>query len=324
METIILQKSTDKLNLDDGQLIHREGDVILGAYPILTVEQVFVYGNGQVTTQALKACLREGIRVVYFNAYGKFLGRLEPDYPKNTQRRLNQYRLYWDPGQRLVWGKALIEAKVQGQLVELRRMHERNIDFPYHKIRSTLREAQKNISQAQNIPELLGAEGNCSRIYFSTFPYALPEGLAWRGRSYFPPADIENCVLSLLYGSCANEIRCLCEHHGLDPHCGFLHEPGYNGAGIVYDLLEVVRAVVCDNYAFFIFQKYGAVLCKSTKADQELKRRICDGFREKLSLRSSRQEFSGKELLRKILSETVRHIDAGEASPDFQSLLPKR
>ena len=152
----------------------------------------------------------------------------------------------------------------------------------------------------------------------------MPEGLTWRGRSYCPPADIENCVLSLLYSCCANEIRCLCEHHGLDPHCGFLHEPGYNGAGIVYDLLEIVRAVLCDNYAFFIFQKYKDVLQKRKTADHKLKRKICDGFREKLIMRGGRQEFSGMELLRKILSETVRHINFEEKVPDFQSLLPKR
>ena len=262
MKTIFLQKSTEKLNLNDGQLVRSEGNVIVGSYPILTVDQVLVYGNGQITTQALKACLHEGIRVLYFNVYGKFLGRLEPDYPKNIHRRLNQYKLYWSPEQRLMWGKSLIQAKVQGQLVELRRMYERKVDFPYHKTRCDLREAQKKIGYAQNIPELLGAEGHCSRIYFNTFSYAMPEGFAWHGRSYFPPADIENHVLSLLYGCCANEIRHLCEHHGLDPHCGFLHEPGYNGAGIVYDLLEVVRAVLCDNYAFFIFQKYSTALRK--------------------------------------------------------------
>lgn len=87
METIFLQKSTEKLNLSNGQFVHREGDVILKTYPVLTIEQVFVYGNGQITTQALKECLRNGIRVLYFNAYGKFLGRLEPDYPKNIQCR---------------------------------------------------------------------------------------------------------------------------------------------------------------------------------------------------------------------------------------------
>ena len=237
---------------------------------------------------------------------------------------MNQYKLYWNPDQRLAWGKALIQAKVQGQLVELRRMHERNVASPYSKIRSNLKKAQKHINQAQNIPELLGTEGHCSRIYFNAFSYAMPEGLAWRGRSYFPPADIENCVLSLLYSCCANEIRCLCEHHGLDPHCGFLHEPGYNGAGIVYDLLEVVRAVLCDNYAFYVFQKYGAVLQKCKTLDHELKRQICDGFKEKLFMRGGRQEFSGKELLRKLLSETLRYIDSGETAPDFQSLLPKR
>lgn len=324
METIFLQKSTEKLNLSNGQFVHREGDVILKTYPVLTIEQVFVYGNGQITTQALKECLRNGIRVLYFNAYGKFLGRLEPDYPKNIQRRLNQYKLYWTPDQRLAWGKALIQGKVQGQLVELRRMRERKISFPYQRICSALKKARQNIEQAGNTAELLGAEGHCTKIYFTAFPYAMPPGLQWCGRSYFPPADIENHVLSLIYGCCANEIRQLCEHHGLDPHCGFLHEPGYNSGGIIYDLLEPARAVLCDNYAFFIFRKYGNILKKCKTPGGELRRVICDGFRTKLTLRGGRQKSSGIGLLRNILTETVRNIDSEKMVPDFSSLLPNR
>ena len=324
METIFLQKSTEKLNLNDGQLVHREGDVILRSYPVLTVEQIFIYGNAQITTQAVKECLRSGIRILYFNVYGKFLGRLEPDYPKNIQRRLKQYKLYWDPERRLDWGKALIQAKVQGQLVELRRMHERKIIFPYQKICADLKKARKKIESAANTAELLGAEGCCTKIYFNAFSYAMPDCLKWQGRSYCPPADIENHILSLVYGGCANEIRQLCEHHGLDPHCGFLHEPGYHGAGIIYDLLEPVRALLCDNYAFLIFQKYGSRLQEKTEIDADLRKTICDGFREKLFQRSGRQKYSGFGVLRKILCETVRQIDAEETAPDFLSLLPRR
>ena len=324
METILLQKSTEKLNLNDGQFVHREGDVVLGSYPVMTVEQILVYGNGQITTQAIKECLSSGIRVLYFNVYGKFLGRLEPDYPKNIQRRLKQYKLYWEPERRLAWGKALIQAKVQGQLIELRRMNERKIIFPYQKICAKLKKAREKIEHVENSAELLGAEGCCTKIYFSAFPYVMPEGLKWRGRSFCPPADIENNVLSLIYGCCANEIRQLCEYHNLDPHCGFLHESGYHGGGIIYDLMEPVRALLCDTYAFCVFQKYGSRLKDCGILEKDLRKTICDGFRVRLGQRGGRQEYSGIGMLRKILSVTVKCVDSEEMAPEFVSLLPRR
>ena len=171
METIFLQKPTEKLSLKDGQLIVSEHGECQKEYPLASTEQILVYGNSQITTQALKACLQEGIRVVYFSSYGKFLGRLESSYPRNTNRRIQQYKLCLDPVRRLQWCKELLHTKIQGELIELRRLHEQGHIFPYKQIRKSLKCSQNHLQKAGSIPELLGIEGSSTNCYYRVFPH---------------------------------------------------------------------------------------------------------------------------------------------------------
>lgn len=332
METIFLQKPTERLQLKEGQLICSEGDTVAGVYPIHSTEQVLVYGNSQITTQALKACLQEGIRVVYFNQYGKYLGRLEPDYPKNIKRRLCQYALYLDHSRRLSWSKNLLRAKLHGDLVEIRRLHEQGFDFPYKILHKSLRLGLKRIGDAGDLDELRGIEGFYAREYYGCFAYVLPEHIHWNGREYHPAPDTANAVLSLIYGCCANEIRNIFEHHSVDHQCGFLHEPGYHGGGLAYDLLEVVRATICDHFVITLlhrkkFRKVSAAVDPETgekRLGAVWRKAICEEFCSYLDIRYRRQTMSGRECLRKLVLEYILSLENNLIDPDFQKILPHR
>lgn len=332
MDTIFLQKSTERLQLKEGQLICRDGDELSGIYPIHSTEQVIVYGNSQITTQALKACLKEGIRVVYFNQYGKYLGRLEPDYPKNINRRLRQYALFLNPERRLSWSKSLLRAKIHGELVEIRRLHEQKFDFPYKELHKSLRTGLKRIEDAKDPEELRGVEGYYAREYYSCFGHVLPDHIRWQGREYHPAPDTANAVLSLIYGCCANELRNIFEHHSLDHQCGFLHEPGYHGGGLAYDLLETVRAVICDHFVInLLHRKEFRKITMSVDAESGEKRlgdawckTICEGFRRYLEIRYQRQKMSNRERLRGLVLEYIRALENDVREPDFQQVLPRR
>ena len=56
MEIIYLQKSTEKLNIQEGQLIHRDHETILNRYPICATEQIVVYGNGRRVQESVFEC----------------------------------------------------------------------------------------------------------------------------------------------------------------------------------------------------------------------------------------------------------------------------
>jgi len=52
-------------------VVHLGGEQ-LESHPVVPVKRVIVYGNAQITTQAVKSCMAEGIEILYFTAYGKY------------------------------------------------------------------------------------------------------------------------------------------------------------------------------------------------------------------------------------------------------------
>ena len=331
METISLRESTDRLTLKDGQFIQWNRETIREVYPIRCTESVEVYGNAQITTQAVKECLKEGIRINYFNIYGKYLGRAEPGYPKNIRRRMEQYRLYFEPERRLAWSKSIIAAKIQGEIVEIRRLREQKSVFPVHEFRAELRRYLSRLPGVTNLHSLLGVEGACARIYYRIFPYILPEGITWNGRSHHPPADRFNAILSLIYGTTSQMIRNKLEQHSLDPHCGFLHEPGYGGGGLACDLLEAVRATFCDHLAFRLVRRERDVREFAAGADpvptrlpEPLAQIVCDRTQAALQTRFHLQKQNPAEQIDELLRRTINGLEEHGPSPEFIGIHPER
>lgn len=329
MKSVFLRDHTQRLSIQAGQLIQMDDCGQKRVHPICCTEQVEVYGNGQITTQAIKECLKEGVRINYYSSYGRYLGRLEPDYPKNIRRRLEQYRLYFDTERRVIWCKGLLGAKIQGELVELRRQKEQGKSFPYEALRRGLQDGLWEIEKAKSVPELLGVEGRCAKIYYEMFRHILPKGIPWQGRSYHPAGDGMNELLSCTYGILARCYREEIEHWSLDPHCGFLHEPRYGGGGLAYDLLEIQRATFCDHLVLR--------LLKSHEEFAEVARRRGGEFldsalffqlkaivEESMVKRYRLQKQTPRQQMERIVEMTVKELKENGAVPDYQAMHPVR
>ena len=330
MEIIFLQDSSHRLSLHDGQLIESSRDqAICSRHPICGTELIEVYGNAQITTQAIKECLKEGIRINYYTSHGKYLGRLEPGYPKNTQRRLAQYGLYFAHPRRLLWCKKLLGAKLQGELIELRRLHEQGISFPYSELCHSLQHSLAEVEHSEELPQLLGIEGMSARRYYEVFRHALPPGILWQGRSHHPPKDGINALLSIIYTLVAQKIRCAIEHWSLDPHCSFLHEPGYGGGGLAQDLLEPLRATLCDHLALRMMKR-SANMREAVKAsvDGRLGNAVCgevqDQLRAAWQSRHHRQGRTPQQQLELMVQEIVKSLENADGIPAFDQIHPRR
>ena len=330
METILLQKSMCRLSLNNEQLVLTEPDATPYAYPLGCIKQILVYGNAQITTQAIKACLKEGIRIVYFSAYGHFLGRLEPCYPSNMKRRLKQYALVLNPERRLEWAKEFVAVKIRSELVELRRLFERKSFPEYKNLRKELQACREQVEIAADLPELLGFEGLAARTYYSAFSHFMPRGWVWNGRRRYPSPDRLNALLSFCYGKTAALFAELCETHGLDRQCGILHEPARYGGGLPYDLLEPFRAVFCDNLILKLVAKrtWKASDFQSAKNAVNLRPETMDSFEKEfehaLTLCYSRQYNSIRELMKRFAELIYQGIEQESDRPDLGSFLPAR
>ena len=331
MDIIYLQKSTDRLNLKEGQLIHTSEGEEQERYPICGTELIQVYGNGQITTQAIKECLKEGVRINYFSSHGKYLGRLEPGYPKNIRRRLNQYGLYFDIDRRLTFCRALIYGKLAGALVELRRLREKGYKIPEKELRHSLRKWQNAALSAKNLESLLGIEGQSARTYYSIFHHVLPSGLEWHGRSYHPAKDGINHILSYVYSLTAGKIREELEKRSLDPWCSYLHEPDYGRGGLSYDLLELFRATFCDNLVIRTLERNerASDYLRHTDSNTYLPDWLCDcfekSFAHELGIRHGYQKVTPLEQIRQTVQLFTESLSCERLETEYiLSLHPER
>ncbi len=69
--------------------------------PIVAIRQVVVFGNIQVSTQALQTLVEADVPLAFLNMYGKFIATVMPAPPKNVALRAAQYQVFTDPARTL-------------------------------------------------------------------------------------------------------------------------------------------------------------------------------------------------------------------------------
>jgi CRISPR-associated protein Cas1 len=89
--------------------------------PLVSVRQVVVFGNVQVSTQALHTLAEAEIPLAFLSAYGRFIAALAPAPPKNVSLRTEQYRVFSDRGRALELARAVVAAKIANQRTLLMR-----------------------------------------------------------------------------------------------------------------------------------------------------------------------------------------------------------
>jgi CRISPR-associated protein Cas1 len=230
--------------------------------PIAAIRQVVVFGNVQVSTQALECLATLGVPVVYMTSYGRFLAALQPAPTKNVQLRINQYRTFSDPHHALILARAVVRAKIANQrtlLMRCLRAHAeesangaesgRGSDEPAAR---DMAELLRRLDGIADPAVLLGTEGQAAVLYFGQFGRMLrapAPGCAFdfKSRNRRPPRDPVNALLSFAYAILLKDcFSALCAV-GFDPYFGFFHSIRHGKPSLALDLMEEFRAVIADS-----------------------------------------------------------------------------
>lgn len=224
----------------------RNGSKIEARLP--NTSQVCLFGNVPLTTQAIRALLRDRIPVAFFTTGGWFLGRTLAHDSNNVELRLAQYGVHADEASRLRLSRSLIANKIANQRTLVRRNHPEPSPTTLFELKQLARKAREVSSR----PALLGIEGTAARTYFGTFTGMLKGassvgGFDLDGRNRRPPKDPINALLSLAYALLTKDWSLQLKLAGLDPLLGFLHEPRFGRPALALDLMEPFRPIVADS-----------------------------------------------------------------------------
>lgn len=226
-------------------LVEKEGETLL-EIPLRETDCVAIFGNVQVSTQALSELLDRGIPLALYTRNGRLKGHLAPEMSKNVELRVTQYRVAMDGAASLGIAKAVVAAKVRnGQRV----VADYRAHYPSEALAgacAAMERAAEESGSARDVASLMGYEGTAAAAYFGVFGEMNRSGFAFPGRRKHPATDPINALLSLGYTMAMSEIRSLVEGAGMEPHLGFLHRVEYGRPSLALDLLEAFRAPAVD------------------------------------------------------------------------------
>ena len=146
--------------------------------PAHKVEAVLLFGNVQITTQALTEALDHSIPVSFHTRYGRFRGKVSPGRNHNVLLRIAQYKLYEDYALCLELARQLVHQKIINGVAVLERWesHDTATDVSQDLRASMSRQAVDALT-ADSIEAVNGHEGAAASAYF--------EGLMAFNRSPF-------------------------------------------------------------------------------------------------------------------------------------------
>ncbi len=248
MTTIYLSEQGAVIRKTSRRIIAEKDKNILLDMPIIKIDRLFIFGNIQVTTQALALLLDHGIDVSFFTSRGRLRGKLSSSMSKNIFLRLAQYERWRDHDYKLQLCRNIIRAKLinmkQNMLRYLSNYPEENFDQSF----STIDRGLISLEEKSDISGLLGIEGSSSGAYFSAYGRMFRQELKFKKRVRHPSPDPVNALLSLGYVMITNEIASVLEGMAFDPFLGFLHGIKYGRRSLALDMVEEFRQPLVDSF----------------------------------------------------------------------------
>lgn len=227
--------------------------------PIINLEGIVTFGYMGASPGLMKLCADNGVSLSFLSPNARFIGRLQGPVHGNVLLRKTQYQINDDNERSLHLAQLFVAGKIQNYRTILQRFIRDNGES--EKIAYAIKSLEKSKQwalNANNVPNLIGVEGDAANSYFEVFPMLLlhqKDGFPFHGRNRRPPKDAVNAMLSFVYALLANETAAALETVGLDPYVGFLHSLRPGRTSLALDLMEELRAYLGDRLVLSLINR---------------------------------------------------------------------
>jgi CRISPR-associated protein Cas1 len=251
-----------RVGCKDDVLQVKEADRVVDEARLRDLSHVALFGNIQISTQAIQALCEMEIPITYFSLGGWFYGLTRGHTLKNVFLRMEQFRLASDPPTCLSLARRMVHGKIRNHRTLLMRNHVEPPDPAVLK----LKRASEDALAATSLGELLGIEGAAASQYFQHFSgmvkveedlpgLELPRqadpqfafNFNFTHRNRRPPMDPVNAMLSLAYSLLSKDCLLAALAVGFDPYLGFYHQPRFGRPALALDLMEEMRPLIAES-----------------------------------------------------------------------------
>ena len=294
-----------------GQLEVKQKGQVLQKVRLMEISHLALFGNVQVTAQAVQELCDRDIPICYFSYGGWFRGITNGMGHKNVELRCRQYLGAMTPESALSISRRMVFGKIKNSRTMLRRNHRE----PPPSILPELNRLADRALTAPSLEILLGIEGAAARTYFSEFRGMIKnESLEFdfRGRNRRPPRDPVNAVLSFLYAMLIKQATVTALTVGFDPYLGFYHQPRYGRPALALDLVEEFRPLIADSVCLTLINngelgpEHFITRGAATALTQNGRRRVIEAYERRMDTLVTHPLFGYPVSYRRVLEMQAR------------------
>ena len=319
LRTLYLLEHGNVLGKESERLVVRYKGKIISEIPAIKVDQIMVFGNSQITTQAMQFCLQEKIPIFLLSGKGRFYGVIDAFDTDPVLLHRDQFARSNDKAFCLNIARSFVQGKIANCRLIFSRLSRKRQAPALQQAAIDLKAVLERLNNAETLDQLRGFEGNAARIYFAAIAKTVDSTWGFNKRIRQPPTDPVNSLLSYGYTILFYNIYALLRARGLNPHVGHLHPLRSGHPALVSDVMEEFRAIVVDAVVFnllfnkklaptdFILPDAPGAACLLTK---EARTTFIKALEAKLNA-PIRHPVSGLQLdYRRCMEHQVRHLAA--------------
>jgi len=214
--------------------------------PAIKVDQIMVFGNAQITTQAMQFCLQERIPIYLLSGQGHYYGVIDSFNTEPVLLQREQFLRANDNAFCLKLAAAMVHGKIANSRLMLQRQARRHDSAALHTAADALKNTLAHLGGASSLDELRGFEGSAANAYFQALSATVDDSWGFSRRVRQPPTDGINAMLSYGYTLLFYNIYSLLRSRGLNPQVGFLHALRQGHPALASDMMEEFRSIVVD------------------------------------------------------------------------------
>ena len=170
LNSLYITKQETYLHKERDTVVIKQGNEKLAQYPLINIANIFCFGQVSVSPFLMGHCGEKGIGLGLFNQYGKFLARVQGNQTGNVVLRRTQYRWADDNEKSASISRLIIGAKIANtRTVLMREIRNQGESPPVSEAIKRLSRNLQQIKTQNNLPNILGIEGDAASSYFSIF-----------------------------------------------------------------------------------------------------------------------------------------------------------
>lgn len=302
--------------------------------PVEDTNDIYIFGEVDVTKKFLEFASQKEICLHYFNHYGYYSGSFYPREHQNAGHVIiKQAEHYMDTDKRTALARIFIRGSI-GQMAQVLKYYKNRLKSGSETIASLLEQFEdmpQLLDGASTVEELMAVEGHSREKYYSAFDDILDNAdFPFEKRSRRPPLNRLNALISFGNSICYTIVLSEIYKTYLDPRIGYLHATNFRRFSLNLDVAEIFKPIMVDRLIFTLvhkkmitkknFDKHTEGILLSEEGRRKFIMELDNRMKTTVNHRHLGKSVSYRRLIRLELYKLQKHILGEKEYVPYQSL----